>query len=732
MEGKKSVRVLVMAVIAATVLVTLMCVTYMVKLNDAVHDNVVNNISELAAHDKKEINNYIESSWRNLEKIRNRFRYYDCNTVEQVQQMLNMERINSDFTHIYLLGKDGKIYTDKFVTYNTGISIMGGRIQLLPYFENGNDRLVTRFDDRLTTAGMVKESILYGISLKDFSAGGVEMIALIGLCDISSIQDKLSIESFVEDGVSNGHSAVITQDGNYIVNIKRKNYLNENENFFRSIDRAERTELERSEIVEKMEGGESFTFSFVDENGKEELVYCLPFKNSAIPWYFMMSVDKAVFTKQNKEFSTLTLATMAGIIIVVISMMIIVVRSHNKRISEEADISARRDILAKMSHEIRTPLNGILGLIHLMKKNIYDEQKWDIIKSQVEKEEETANYLLSLVNNILDFSKMQAGKMEIDKKTVSVDIIADAIWSMQKNNMEDRGIRFVVEKDILFPWIISDDVLIKRVLMNIVGNAAKYTARGGKITLLVMQELEDAKHVKTTFICEDNGCGMTKDFLAHIWEGFSQERNNGVNNTEKGTGLGMLISKLIVEAMGGEISVESKVNLGSTFTVDLHSEISAEEKVSISKRRRIDDEDSGPMIEFPSDRPLRILVAEDNELNAEILIEILEDEGFETVHAENGRAAVEKFDKSGLGEISFILMDMQMPVMDGCTATKEIRKLERADAKNVIIFACTANTFQEDRIQAIESGMDDFLAKPIDINILKKKLQSYIEGQVKS
>jgi CheY-like chemotaxis protein len=228
----------------------------------------------------------------------------------------------------------------------------------------------------------------------------------------------------------------------------------------------------------------------------------------------------------------------------------------------------------------------------------------------------------------------------------------------------------------------------------------------------VNQEREDDHHVATTFICADTGCGMTQDFLNHIWDRYSQEKNKADTNV-KSTGLGMAISKLMVDAMGGEIFVESELDKGSTFTVVLHSEI-AEAPTCAPV---IPETNQGDQ-----DHPLKLLVAEDNELNAELLVEILESEGFQVICASDGQEAVDAFEHTALKEVDAILMDMQMPVMDGCEASAKIRNLDRPDAKTVTIFACTANSFQDDRERAISSGMNDFITKPIDVNVLMKKL----------
>ncbi|MCM1494150.1 MAG: ATP-binding protein, partial [Muribaculaceae bacterium] len=271
--------------------------------------------------------------------------------------------------------------------------------------------------------------------------------------------------------------------------------------------------------------------------------------------------------------------------------------------------------------------------------------------------------------------------------------------------------------------IEGDVTRTKQILMNIVGNAAKFTPEGNWIKLSVTQEKADDTHVVTTYRCEDTGIGISEEYIGKIFDSFSQERGRN-NNGIKGTGLGMAISKLLANAMGGDITVESRLNVGSTFTVTIPSKIVRDIPDDLKEQQNEDKtvNTSGPPRRADGG-PIKILVAEDVELNAEILLEILKMEGFETALAQNGQEALDLFSQSDIGEFDIILMDMQMPVMDGCTAAVKIRALDRADAKTVLIYACTANMFQEDKEQAMASGMNDFLTKPIDVDVLLKKLR---------
>lgn len=426
-----------------------------------------------------------------------------------------------------------------------------------------------------------------------------------------------------------------------------------------------------------------------------------------------------------KTASSMPVFIMLSVFLIFPAMMI----SHqNSKIVEEK-AKAQSEFLSNMSHEIRTPLNGLIGLNHMMMLNIdkvEQEQQKEQVKDWIQKSYGTANYLLSLVNDVLDVSKLQAGKVDLVMEPVMLETMLDAVWSMQHDNIVNRGVEFRIEKEISIPCIETDGTRIKQVLMNIIGNAAKFTPAGGRITLSVSQRRTDKTHVEMQYRCEDTGIGMSEEFVEKIFELFSQEKNPASQGV-KGTGLGMPLSRLIVESMGGKIHVESKVGRGSIFTVVIPSSIA---EAAPDYGNRMPQNGVWPEIKKKpeSGKTIRILLAEDNELNSEILLEILTERGFQTVHAENGQEAVQTFKESAPGEFDIILMDMQMPVMDGCSASKEIRKLNRPDAKTIPIFACTANTFKEDRDRAMESGMNDFLSKPIDVNILLEKL-AFISGR---
>ena len=643
-----------------------------------------------------------------------------------METRLNLENASTEFTHIYLVAEDGRIYTDRFLVYDPKKSNLAARIDLLPLFSDDSvEVVVSRFDDKAEFAGISRESILYGIRLNNYSVDGIRMIALIGIANINFLQDHMIIDSFIINGKPNGYSSVIDYNGNYIIGHDKNIYLNDSNNFFHRLESGQSSTLTQESIRKKMKEHE--TFNFYINNDKENLVYFAPFeneKNERINWYFIMSVENDVLVKRQFTFTMMSLVLLVVAVLILSSLAFYGLSNHNKLFKANEAVKVRSEFLSNMSHEIRTPLNGLIGLNYLISNAIDNKNKLLQVKDWLKKSKSLADYLLSLLNDILDMSKLQSGKIDIINVPFSIEHMIEDIWFMQRDNIERRGVSFVVEKDVPVPWVKGDEVRTKQVLVNIVGNAAKFTPEGGRITLSVSQRREDDARVTTTYRCEDTGIGMSRAFLEKIFDPFSQERDGKSDATLKGTGLGMPISKELVDAMGGEIHVESAPGQGSVFTVILPSPIA--EALPDAEAASAPAHGSTPEERV---KGRKILLAEDAEFNAEFLIELLRDEGFDVVHAENGQTTLETFRESAVGEFDIILMDMQMPVMDGCEAAAAIRKLDRPDAKTVTIFACTANTFKEDMDRAIRSGMDDFLTKPIDIRAFLEKMNKRVRAR---
>lgn len=721
MKDHKNPLVFYALATAATVaVVSLITVFFTGQMDRSVSNHIINSINELAEHDKTMIKSYIDICWEDLAAISERFESYGCRTIEEVEERMNLECATSRFRALYLLAEDGTVYTNTYVTFAPGSDILGRNMDILPYFENGEDKVFVRFDDKISGGFIARESLLYAIRLEDREVQGKKMLALIGISDITLIQDRMVIENFKEEnGAGRGYSTLIDTNGDYIIDSDKDIYLNSTNNLYRYMDDADSSELTDEEIAEKIKKKETFGFYHVYQ-GDRKFFYLIPFDDD-LPLYFVMLVDEEVFNEQSRDLVTTSMGMLVGCMAVIGVMIMLMMVNQRKVIRATERARSQKEFLSNMSHEIRTPLNGLIGLNHLITAHIDDAGQKEQIKEWLQKSDSTAHYLLSLVNDILDISKLQAGKIDLVSGPLLINDLVDEVCAMQKANIEDRGVELIVEKDISVPCVMGDAVRTEQILMNILGNAAKFTPAGGSITVSVRQKKTDDTHVTTTYQCADTGIGISKEYIGKIFDSFSQEKNSASAKI-KGTGLGMAISKLLTDAMGGEITVESELKVGSTFTVAIPSVVVDTVPDSLQESSE-NAEKADPEDGEGTGLPLKILVAEDVELNAEVLLEILHMEGFETAYAANGEEAVRLFAESAPGEFDVILMDMQMPVMDGCTAAEKIRGLDREDAETILIYACTANSFQEDREQALSSGMDDFLTKPIDVNAMLKKIK---------
>ena len=381
-------------------------------------------------------------------------------------------------------------------------------------------------------------------------------------------------------------------------------------------------------------------------------------------------------------------------------------RQRLRAAQSQADARAKGQFLSTMSHEIRTPLNGLIGLNHLMTQKLDNREK---LSEYLTQSSETAKYLLSLINDILDSSKLEAQSMALELHPIDMAFVIETVSSIEATAMAEKNLHYTVQADLPCPYMMGDAVRIQQVLLNLLDNARKFTPAGGTITLNASQTEKQDK-VLTTVTVTDTGRGMSEAFQKQLFQVFSQEADT-VSKGNQGTGLGLSISRRLARLMDGDLTCVSRKGEGSTFTFTFTADLA--QKPVQETAEAAAEEESLP----------RVLVAEDNELNGEIIQELLVGEGFQVTLAENGKKALRAFIESTPGTYGVILMDLRMPEMDGFETTRAIRALNRPDAATVRIFACTANSFTEDRDKALESGMDDFIMKPIDINTLLRKLK---------
>lgn len=387
--------------------------------------------------------------------------------------------------------------------------------------------------------------------------------------------------------------------------------------------------------------------------------------------------------------------------------------------AEEANQS-KTTFLSRMSHEIRTPMNGIIGMLTLAEGKL---EKDNPAMQYLEKVDELSDHLLSLINDILDMSRIEAGRVQLESKPFSLRQLADRLYDMFAKNLEARGVHYEVRfEDMTVDYVIGDELRISQTIINFLSNAVKFTSEG-EIIVTFRQMMRSAGHVDLMVRVHDTGIGMAPEFINRIFRPFEQE---SIETTKRygGTGLGMAITDHIVRLMGGEIVVESEPGKGSDFSVYLHlPEAEAPEQTAKVKALSEDDAEEKMQDSF---KGRHILLAEDNEINAMIAVEILQEMGAEVDVAENGEVAVERFSAQPAGHYDFILMDVQMPVMDGRTATRHIRALNREDAKTIPIFGLSADAFVEDERLSKESGMNSHFSKPVDFRRLQKEIGVFL------
>ena len=380
----------------------------------------------------------------------------------------------------------------------------------------------------------------------------------------------------------------------------------------------------------------------------------------------------------------------------------------------EAANEAKTEFLQRMSHDIRTPINGICGMVNMADHYADDIEKQTEYRTKVK---EASKLLLELVNDVLDMSKLESGEVVLEELPFNLSSISREVLVVIEQMAAEQNIRIVWEKkEITHRDLIGSPRYVKRVMMNILFNAVKYNRENGQIYISCIEiPSEQSETTTMEFVCRDTGIGMSEEFQKHVFEPFAQE-HTGSRTKFAGTGLGMPISKKLIEKMGGTITFESEEGVGTTFVIRVPFRIDTD---------RSDRVETGEKQEA-SIRGMHILLAEDNELNMEIAEFMLQNEGAVVTKAWNGQEAVELFEKSRSGKFDVILMDIMMPVMNGYEATKRIRSLDREDAKEVPIIAMTANAFTEDRIRAKEAGMDEHVAKPVDGELLVKVIHKRV------
>lgn len=487
--------------------------------------------------------------------------------------------------------------------------------------------------------------------------------------------------------------------------------------------------------LKRMEDGEM--------TGKDFVVFLWPIDDGE---YYLSGVSK-VDSLQSERISVLRtinllVTLLAGVSIVILCMLLfffgniiyankknaIIQKRHNEELDDALHIAraankSKSNFLSNMSHDIRTPMNAIIGYTTLLRKEADDPKK---VREYTEKISSSGDYLLSLINDVLDMSKIESGKTTLNISMFHIRELVKEVEAIIRMQAEMKNQRFEVGiENMTHEYLMGDAMRIRQIVLNLLSNAVKYTPQGGRIRFTV-EGIPQAKAniQKLRIVVQDTGYGMDEDYAKTIFEPFVR-LNNSMTGKIQGTGLGLAITKNIIDLMGGTITVSSTLNKGSIFTVELEFPAADEPDSGVADP---DAETEGE--EFPLEG-LHILAAEDNELNAEILTELLDMEGAVCKICGDGRKMVEEFERSEPGTYDLLLMDIQMPDMNGYEATKAIRAGSHPEAKTIPIVAMTANAFAEDVLEALQAGMDGHIAKPVDMVVLKKTISKVLKKRKK-
>ena len=600
-----------------------------------------------------------------------------------------------------------------------------------------------------------KDGYLVAIPCQEYTINGETYTAIGTLYDHSKLDSMLSVKSYN----GNAYLFMLDNDGNIT-------YTNQKEDkFFRNYfllkhlkgDQAI-TEEEADSLQKKLDGREQGV-ELLGSDKPYYLGYC-PIENNNT--MLICIVEKSVVDNVLRDYQkTIGFETilMAGFILLLFAGLFYSISRRrladqkaeyekrnneiqiqalremqvaNKKLKKAKDIAtealqtaenankAKTDFLSNMSHDIRTPMNAIIGMTSLIRHDAGNKAK---VIEYADKIDISSQHLLGIINDVLDMSKIEAGKTVFKYTDFSMpDLIEELNTIFQPQIAERNQTLMVIKENIRHEWVNGDQVHLMQIFSNLLSNAVKYTQKGGKIQFLVEEcETKSSVYAKYRFLVSDNGMGMSADFKETIFDPFTRAEGS-VTNKIQGTGLGMAITRNLVEAMGGTIDVESELGQGSCFEVLIDLRIAEDRSVSSTVQEEKNEQNDNIF------QGMRFLCAEDNELNAEILMELLKIEGAECTICENGEEILKTFEKSAPGDYDMILMDVQMPVMNGYEATKAIRRSSHELAKKIPIIAMTANAFSEDIQHSLAAGMNAHVSKPVEMRVLEKTIRSIKTG----
>jgi signal transduction histidine kinase/CheY-like chemotaxis protein len=730
-EGKSPFKIseLIAIIVLLICLLAGLTVRYYSELNKQLFEERQLHLTEFTDKVTEVIDAIVEYSWRELRACEH-IVINESEGIESGAELLSVlgstdDFINADSTRVLAFDEKGSYYSsDGFSGYwressliETSAADTQQAIVEIPHISN---EVYFLFLERLDTPIELGEN-------------GRKITHIALAVSTSSMSEELSVSGFGE----NCYSYIINQAGRRLYKYTYENNFINGYNVLKSISGYRFINGGSYEdLATAIESGKSVAqeFIYLDEETQAERNWFVAMASvKSADWYVMLFVPTDVLGANTGELLNQTsrffiILTLIVVIILTIFVYVLVTSQADKKLLRERELSnellsqaaqkaedaskAKGEFLSRMSHDIRTPINAVMGMTGIAVKHIDDKER---VLDCLFKIEGSSQHLLSLLNDVLDMSRIESGKTGIVNERFDLSLCLESCAAIIEGQLSTRDLELVKEfENFEYPIVTGDELHLRQIFINILGNAVKFTLDGGKIYFRASHYERDGESI-FRFEVEDTGIGMSEEFLPHIFEAFTQE-DEGSRTNYKGTGLGMAITKQFTELMNGEIWVESELNKGTKFTLEIPLEINRDVKPDTKA-----DEESFDL------SGMRIMLVEDNELNMEIAEELLKEQGAEVTSVENGKLALELFEKSDAGTFDAILMDVMMPVMDGLTATQKIRATQKADAKTIPILAMTANAYDEDVRKTKEAGMNAHLSKPIDVVVLYKTLAKFYE-----
>jgi len=722
---------IIVTVVILLIFLIVFTIDYYKSLNNQLFEERKKHLIEFADKISEVVGSLVDSSWRQVDACKYLIEDdEDFDTINDFKDILTDTRkfMNKENTIALAIDKDGRYYaSDGAEGKWTEDQLLSGeaasRQQAFIEIPHISDKTYFLFIERLPEWITIRET-------------GEQITHIAVAFDSAAVKDKMTIRGFGDMCFSyimrsDGHSLYrYTHDQNFIVEINL-------------IDSLKRYQVVNGgtyeELLASMHNKESAALEFkhYDEKTNKKSNWFVAISDiSSIEWQVLIFVPTNVLganTSLIMHQAVRFFLVVAAVLVVMFCMMMfvimegwsdkqLIVHQENANAALEAAVKeaesankAKSEFLAYMSHDIRTPINGIMGMTDIAVKHVDDKAR---VLDCLGKIHEASKHLLNLINDVLNMSRIESGRTKAEHSAFDMRKCFMNCSSIIEGQLITRDLTLVSEfEEPEHPFVIGDELHLRQILINILGNAVKFTQDGGKIFFRGKEIRDENNKAVFHFEIEDTGIGMKPEFIPHLFEPFMQE-DGGARTTYKGTGLGLAITKKLVDLLDGTIQAESELNVGTKFIVELPVEIDPKAKTKKTEQKA--------EVKLEG---MKVLVVEDNELNLEIAQVILEEQGVIVSSAENGQLAVDAFEKNPAGTYDVILMDIMMPVMDGITATKTIRSLDRADAKTIPILAMTANSYEEDVRRTKEAGMNAHLSKPINLDILLKTLEHfYAEG----